>query len=161
MWIYYIDSVKAAEENYDEGLKTGTSKTYYMDGQVSEEKNWEKDIENGVWRQYFPTGKPKLETRVDKGVRNSVYYTYYENGKFETKGHYKNDQMDGDWIYYDQNGTEIQRINYVMGKTSQQKMLDEKENEIFKKMEQNKNRLLDPANFINNPNEYLQKNGLK
>ncbi len=161
LWVYYVEGIKAAEENFEEGLKLGTSKTYYKTGQISEEKNWEKDIENGVWRQYFPTGKLKLETRLDKGIRNSVFYTYYENGKFEIKGHYKNDQMDGDWIYYEHDGTEIQRINYVLGKTKQQGLLDEKENEILKKMEQNKNRLVDPANFISNPDEYLQKSGLK
>jgi len=161
LWLFYMEGFKVAEENYSEGFKSGTSKTYYKNGQISEEKNWEKDVENGVWRQYFPSGKVKLETRIEKGIRNSVYYVYYENGTFEIKGHYKDDRMNGDWFYYNNQGVEIQKINYVMGKTDQQKILDEKENEIFKKMEGNKNRLIDPADYMNNPNEYLQKNGLK
>lgn len=161
LWLYYMDGIKVAEDNYSDGQKQGTSKTYYKSGQVSEEKNWDKDVENGVWRQFFPSGKLKLETRIDKGVRNSVYYTYYSNGRFETKGHYKDDSMDGDWIYYDENGVELQKIKYVMGKTDQQKELDEKENELFKKIEQNKERLIDPADYMTNPDEYLQKNGLK
>ncbi len=161
LWLFYMDGIKRMEETYDEGLKTGVSKSHFKNGKPAEEKHWEKDVENGVWRQFYLSGNVKLETRIDNGIRNSVFYCYYENGKFETKGHYKNDKMEGDWIYFDKDGKELERINYVNGKTSRQKELDEKENEVFKKLEQNKGRLIDPADFINNPNEYLQKNGLK
>lgn len=160
-WTYYKDSIKAAEDNYKEDKRDGPSKTFYKNGVVSDERNYTEDIENGVWRQYFPSGKLKLETRIDNGIRNSVYYVYHDNGQFETKGHYKNDKMDGEWIYYDNKGKEIQRLTYVMGKTDKQDELDLQENKIFLEMDKNKNRLADPANFINNPDEYLRQNGLK
>ncbi len=161
LWIYSMDGVKVAEENFIEGKKNGISKTFYKSGQISEEKNWEQDAENGVWRQYYPNGKIKLETRIEKGKRNAVYYTYYQNGRFETKGRYKEDSMDGEWVYYDENGAELEKVKYVMGKTEQQKDLDKKENEFFKKIDANKSRLIDPADYITNPTEYLQKNGLR
>lgn len=161
VWLFFDKGKKIIEEKYTNGLKNGVSRTYYENGQVSDERFWEMDIENGVWRQYYPSGKVKLETRVDKGVRNSVYYTYYENGRFEVQGHYKDDRMDGDWIYYDNGGKEMQRIKYNMGIAENQDELDMNENEVFKKLEENKERLLDPANYINNPNEYLKKNGLR
>jgi antitoxin component YwqK of YwqJK toxin-antitoxin module len=160
-WLFFKGKIKVAEESYTLGKKNGPSKTFYENGKVSEEKNWENDIENGVWRQYYLNGKVKLETRIDNGVRNSVYYTYHTNGQFEVKGRYKEDHMDGEWIYYDEKGGEVHRITYDMGKTDQQDELDKKQNEALKKLEQNKGRLKDPANYINNPNEYLKSSGLK
>ena len=161
VWDFYMEKVKIAQETYDAGKKNGVSKTFYKNGKVSEEKNWENDIENGVWRQYFLDGETKLETRVENGKRNSVYYTFHPNGQFEIKGRYKNDHMDGEWIYYDTKGVEIYRVTYEEGKSDQRNELNEKQNEILKKLDQNKGRLKDPANFINNPNEYLKNSGLK
>ena len=160
-WLFFKEDIKVAEESYISGKRNGVSKSFYKNGKVSEEKNWENDIENGVWRQYYLNGKLKLETRIDKGVRNSVYYTYHSNGQIEIKGRYKKDHMDGEWIYYDNKGGEIHRIAYDMGKTDQRDELNKKQNEALKKLEENKGRLKDPANFINNPNEYLKSSGLK
>ncbi|NJO88826.1 MAG: toxin-antitoxin system YwqK family antitoxin [Chloroflexia bacterium] len=160
-WLFFMDNVKVAEETYLLGKRNGTSKTFYKNGNVSEEKNWENDIENGVWRQYYENGKIKLETRVDRGVRNSVYYTYHPNGQLEVRGRYKDDHMDGDWTYYDDKGGEIHRITYNMGKSDQQEELDKIHSDALKKLEENKGRLKDPANYINNPNEYLKESGLR
>lgn len=160
-WLFYYNGKKIVEEKYKDGLKNGISKAFFENGQVADERNWEMDVENGVWRQYYPSGKLKLETRVDKGVRNSVYYTYYENGRFEVQGHYKNDRMEGDWIYFDNGGKETKRIKYTNGIAENQEELDEEENKVLQKLEKNKDRLLDPADYINNPNEYLKKSGLR
>lgn len=161
LWVLLKNDFKVGEVNYLDDKKHGVSKSYYPNGNVSEEKNWENGVENGVWRQYFSSGKTKLESRIEKGVRNSVYFTYHQNGQFEIKGRYKEDHMDGEWIYYDRKGKEIQRIKYEMGKTKQQSVLDEKENEAMKKLEENRHRLIDPAHYINNPNEYFKKKGIK
>lgn len=161
LWLFYYKGKKIIEETYKNGLKNGISKAFFENGQVADERNWEMDVENGVWRQYYPSGKLKLETRVDNGIRNSVYYTYYENGRFEVQGHYKNDRMEGEWVYFDNSGKEVKRVKYTDGIAENQEELDLEENEIFKKLEKNKERLLDPADYINNPNEYLKKSGLR
>lgn len=160
-WLFFKDTIKIAEESYVEGKKHGTSRTFYQNGKVSEEKNWVNDIENGVWRQYYINGKTKLETNIKNGIRNSVYYTYHPNGQFEVKGRYKEDHMDGDWIYYDNKGGEVHRIKYNMGKSDQQEELDKRQSDALKKLEKNKGRLKDPADYINNPNEYLKDNGIR
>jgi antitoxin component YwqK of YwqJK toxin-antitoxin module len=160
-WLYYMDNIKVAEDNFVEGKRNGVCRTFFKNGKVSDERNFTADIEDGVWRQYYPSGKVKLETRIDKGIRNSVYYVYHENGKLETRGRYKNDHMDGEWIYYDEKGLEMEKVSYVMGKAANQKELDEKDNKYFLEMEKNRNRLMDPANYITNPDEYLRANGLK
>ena len=159
-WVFYSEKgYKLKEETYNEGKKNGVSKTFYKNGNVSEEQNWENDIENGIWRQYFENKKVRLEMRIDNGKRNSAYYKYYPSGKFEIKGRYKNDLMEGTWSYYDLKGNVVKEVEYVKGKAQNQDELDAKEQEIFNKLEENRHRLLDPANFINEPMKYMKQSG--
>lgn len=160
-WTYYQNNIKILEDNYNEGKRDGIAKAYFDNGNVSDVRNFSNDIENGAWKQYYPSGKIRLETRIDSGIRNSVYYVYYENGKLQIRGKYKKDHMDGEWIYYDTDGKEKEKINYVMGKTEKQVELDKDENKFFEEIEKNRNRFLDPADFIHNPNDYLKNNGLR
>ena len=155
-WIFYSKGKKIGVETYKNGKKNGVSRTFYKNGNTSEEQHWVNDIENGVWRQYFDNKKVKLEMRIDNGKRNSAYYKYYPSGKFEIKGRYKNDLMEGTWLYYDINGKVVKEIEYLKGKAQNQDELDAKEQEIFEKIEENRHRLLDPANFINNPMKYMK-----
>lgn len=161
LWVYSNKGTKIAEENFKMGKKEGISKTFFSNGSTSEEKNWTNDKENGVWRQYYIDGKKRLETRIDNGVRNSVYYLYYENGRLKIRGKYKNDRMDGKWIYYNKKGKIVTEIEYTKGIAKNQNQLDEKEQEVFKQFEENKKRLKDPKDYINNPYEYMKENGFK
>lgn len=161
LWIYSKEGTKVAVENYKMGKKEGVSKSFFNNGNVSEEKNWSDDKENGVWRQYYIDGKKRLETRIDNGIRNSVYYLYYANGRLKIRGGYKNDRMDGKWTYYNENGKVVTEIVYTMGIAENQDRLDEKEQDIFKQFEENKKRLKDPKDYIDNPYEYMRDNGFK
>jgi len=161
LWVYSNKGKKIAEESYKNGKKEGTSKSFFESGSISEEKHWKNDVENGVWRQYYPNGKKRLETSIDKGIRNSVYYLYYQNGALEIRGQYKNDRMEGKWIYYDKKGKVIKEIKYTKGIADNQDELDEEEQQIFKQFEENRKRLMDPKDYINNPYEYMKANGLK
>ncbi len=161
LWIYSHNEKKVAEENFKMGKKEGVSKSFFDNGSISEEKNWKAGIENGVWRQYYINGKKRLETRIDNGKRNSAYYLYYQNGRVKIRGRYKNDRMDEKWTYSDVKGKVVKEINYVNGKAENQDELDAEEQEIFKQFEENKKRLKDPKDYINNPYEYMKDNGLK
>jgi len=161
LWIYYDKGIKVAEENYKMGKKNGVSHSYFPNGQISEEKNWTDDVENGIWRQYYENGKKRLETKIDNGVRNSVYYVYYQNGRLQIRGQYKDDLMDGKWVYYDADGKVIKEIVYHNGKAENEKELVKEEQELFKQFEKNKDRLMDPKDYINKPYEYMKANGLK
>ena len=161
LWVYSDKGAKVAEETYKNGKKEGVSKSFYKNGNLSEEKHWKNDVENGAWRQYYINGKKRLETRIDNGIRNAVYYVYYQNGMLEIRGQYKNDRMEGKWIYYDKKGKLKKQIKYVKGKAENQDELDEEEQKIFKQFEENRKRLMDPKDYINNPYEYMKANGLK
>ncbi|MCF6242806.1 MAG: toxin-antitoxin system YwqK family antitoxin, partial [Bacteroidales bacterium] len=154
LWKYYDKGAKVAEENFTMGKKNGQSKTYFRNGQMSEEKNWKDNVENGVWRQYYENGKKRLETKIDMGVRNSVYYVYYQNGRLKIRGQYKNDLMDGKWIYYDTDGKVLKEIVYHNGKAENEDELEKEEQEIFKQFEINKKRQMDPKDYINKQNNY-------
>ncbi len=124
------------------------------------DKYWENGIENGVWRQYHENNKVKIEMRIENGKRNSVYYKYYQSGRFEIKGKYKDDSMHGTWEYYNKSGKLLKKIEYIDGVAENQKELDAEQDEYLRKLEENGKRLVDPANFINNPEEYMRRSGM-
>lgn len=158
LWTLYKDSLVVGQENYTDDKKNGVSKTFYItSGKIAEEKHWKNGLEDGMWRQYHQNGKLRLEAKIIKGVRNSTFIKYHDNGRVEIKGAYKNDKMNGVWIYYDRDGKEQNRTTYKDGKAENQKELDKKQKEYLDKLEQNKGRIVDPAKYINNPNEYFRK----
>jgi len=160
VWLYYdANGLVRMEEHYKNGKKNGFVKKYYTNGLVSEETVWIDDIQNGVWRQYYESGKVLLETKVTKGSRNGVFYKYFQDGSFLIKGHYKDDLMDGKWYFYDENSKKPREMEYNKGVAKNALEMEEKDQEIFKQMEQNKNKFKDPSNFINNPYEYLKFGG--
>ncbi|RLD80730.1 MAG: hypothetical protein DRJ10_07045 [Bacteroidetes bacterium] len=161
LWVYSHNGKKVAEENFKMGNKNGVSKSFFENGSISEEKNWKAGVENGVWRQYYNDGKKRLESRIDNGKRNSAYYLYYQSGRVKIRGRYKNDRMDGKWIYSDFKGEIVKEIYYMNGVAENQDELDEKEQEVFKQFEENRKRLKDPKDYINNPYEYMRDNGFK
>jgi len=158
-WTFFSKKLIIRKETYTDGKKNGVSQTFYKNGNVSEEQHWKDDVENGVWRQYFENKKVKLEMRIDNGKRNSAYYKYYPSGKFEIKGRYINDLMEGTWEYFDIKGKVVKKIEYIKGKAQNQDELDKEEQEYFEKIEENKHRLLDPANFRNDPTKYMKNSG--
>ena len=67
--------------------------------------------------------------------------------------------MDGTWTYYDRKGKTVQEIIYIKGKAQNQDELNEKEQKAFRKFEENKHRLMDPAKFMNDPQKYMRESG--
>ena len=159
-WSYYIKKQLVKTEIYKNGKLNGKSKVFFRNGNIAEERNWENGIENGVWRQYHENNKVKIEMRIENGKRNSVYYKYYQSGRFEIKGKYKDDSMHGTWEYYNKSGKLLKKIEYIDGVAENQKELDAEQDEYLRKLEENGKRLVDPANFINNPEEYMRRSGM-
>lgn len=158
LWTLYRDTLIVGKVNYKDGKKNGKSVTYYaFNGQVSEQKLWKNGIEDGIWRQFYPNGKKRLEAKIVNGKRNGAYIKYYDNGMPEIQGGYKNDIMDGKWIYYNRDGKEVDVITYTNGKADKQEEMNKKRAEILKKLDENKGRFVDPAKYINNPQEYFNK----
>lgn len=114
---------ETTQEPYEVGTKyfaknatkpyTGILYGKHANGNYSTMQEYKNGIGNGVWINYFATGKVEEKgTYVDNRVEGPTEQ-YYPNGKLKAKGTYKHWRKKvGEWIYYDENGIEIRRIDH-------------------------------------------------
>jgi antitoxin component YwqK of YwqJK toxin-antitoxin module len=141
---YYDKSLKMTEP-YNLGVHEGFTQRYYSNGQISDKIEWHNNQMDGSWTQYFENGKVSLKAINVKGVSQGVFQTFYNSGQLETDGFFKNGLPEGIWTYFDEKGQQKTKIEYVAGVAKNQEQLTEKEQEYFKKMEQNKGRIPEPS----------------
>jgi antitoxin component YwqK of YwqJK toxin-antitoxin module len=72
-------------------------------------------------------------------------------------GTYSNGLKNGRWIYYLPDGTTDYILDYKKGKLLNPEILDARQRESFDRYELNKTLLRDPQDFINNPDELLNR----
>lgn len=58
---------------------------------------------HGVWTQYFPDGRKQSITEYKHGLKDGYSMVYHINGSIYYRGEYQNDQMVGEWDFYDVN----------------------------------------------------------
>ncbi|TDO03205.1 toxin-antitoxin system YwqK family antitoxin [Sunxiuqinia elliptica] len=159
-WSYFKKGQLVASEQFQNNQKHGLSKTYYPTGELFEEINWKYNQKNGIYRAFFKNGKPYLECQMVNDQRDGVCKVYHENGQLELDALYKRGLRNGDWRYYHANGDYSHTLIYNMGELINQQVLDSIQNIQFKAIEQNKNKLVDPESFMNDPVQYMQKNNM-
>jgi antitoxin component YwqK of YwqJK toxin-antitoxin module len=156
-WNYYNNLKLVAQENFTDGKKNGRSLTFFENGEPATESNWVNGLPDGVSRSFYPTGKKKMEIMYRQGKRQGLNLVYYESGQTEIKGQFNNDQSEGTWIFTDENGTIKYKLNYKSGILLNPEVIDSIQANEFKAFDRAKGRLKDPANFSQNPEEYLRK----
>jgi antitoxin component YwqK of YwqJK toxin-antitoxin module len=131
---------------YEDGLREGTWFTYLENGAIEAQylyrlgKIVKEKKENGTFKEYYPDDIPKSEYTYKQGKKNGAFKEFYMLGEWKTKyttdaedgskqeflaldgvqikieGTYLEDQLDGEIIYYLQNGEEEKREKYIKGK---------------------------------------------
>ncbi|HNP78485.1 MAG TPA: DUF3352 domain-containing protein [Cyclobacteriaceae bacterium] len=71
-----------------------------------------KDVNAKSFTGYFDDGSVQLIVEVRNGFKNGDYVEYYPGGKIKMKGNFKDEQRDGTWRLYDENGKQILRRTY-------------------------------------------------
>ena len=156
-WSYFNGAVLVAEEDYTNGVKNGKSVNYYHDGTRSSESNWVNGKLSGTSRSFYPSGMVKAEMQYSEGRRNGKMFILYDSGQKEVEGQYINDNMDGNWQYLDEEGNLKYELKYKSGDLLNKEVLEKLEKEEFTLFDRAKGVLKDPANFIENPDEYIDK----
>jgi antitoxin component YwqK of YwqJK toxin-antitoxin module len=70
----------------------------------------------GTEIRYYETGEVSDSLPIQKGLYNGEAESFYPSGKRKSVSHYKDDELDGLFIEYDEKGTEIKRTAYSKGK---------------------------------------------
>jgi len=123
---------------------------FYNNGNFSEKLAWVNDKREGPWEQYYSNNILKLKGSYHHGKLEGAFLVNYETGKPYLKGAYKNDLRDGSWIFYREDGTVDMELEYRDGKTADEDKLDEKHQELFRKIDENQGKFEEPdeTNFL-------------
>lgn len=85
--------------------KNGTWETWSVNGQQKDSGNYENDFKTGLWKSWYANGKP--ESQGSYGAKES---------------------LQGDWIFYREDGTVSTKEKYLDGKLADLSCFDEKGN---------------------------------
>jgi antitoxin component YwqK of YwqJK toxin-antitoxin module len=152
-WKYYsyYDTSLTVKETYVRGARNGLMIHYYSNGSISEKLEWKNNKKDGIWEQYFINNIPKLKGQYVNDHLQGEFQINYGDGKPYLKGKYLNDRRDGQWIFYKEDGTIDMELQYISGKTKDEDKLNEKQQEIFRMIDENQGKFEEPdeTNFLN------------
>ncbi|RYD90577.1 MAG: hypothetical protein EOP54_23780, partial [Sphingobacteriales bacterium] len=122
MQYYTTDGSLQSERHFEDGLETGTS-VYYKDGSKSLETKFaiiDKDgvkssVKHGTetsWAKDVLTG----QTTYVYGKQHGTSKSFYPNGKPEKVLNFNNGNLEGEYLYYHDNGQLYYRKAYVIRK---------------------------------------------
>lgn len=80
-----------------------------------------KDVNAKSYTGYFDDGTVQFIVEVRNGFKNGDYAEYYPNGKIKMKGSFKDEQRDGTWRLFDENGKQILRRTYRKDEITREK----------------------------------------
>jgi antitoxin component YwqK of YwqJK toxin-antitoxin module len=151
-WTYfsYYNHTPTVRENFVRGVREGQMLHYYTNGTVSEKLNWKADKQDGAWEQYFNNQVLKLRGNYVNGKLEGEFLVNYEDGKPYLRGRYVNDLREGKWVIYDEKGGVARQMTYQKGVSPDEEKLDERQQEMFRMIEENKGKIEEPdeINFM-------------
>lgn len=164
----YINKIKDGEWKYfdEEGrlinletlkmeVKHGAFKTFYLDGKVYEEKNYEDGQLHGENKRHYSNGQMNYKSNYIRGKRVGDFFVYNIDGKVLVYGKYVDDKRHGTWRFYEENGMLLTEINYEYGIPDNKEALEIQETEKLKDLEDNKNMMDDPEDFLKSPEQFI------
>jgi len=71
---------------------------------------------NGYNKFYYPSGQVSSEGMMVDGNPDGFWKTYYATGIIKSEGYRRNLLLDSIWIFYDEKGDTLEKINFYQGK---------------------------------------------
>lgn len=73
-------------------------------------------LQDGYQVFRYPNGTISSEGIIKNGKPEGLWLSYYVTGVKKSEGKYNNFQLDSVWVFFDQAGDTIEKINYLFGK---------------------------------------------
>lgn len=156
VWEYRKGERLLTREEYSGDKLDGTSFKYYANGKVAESKTWKEGVLSGAWNVFYDNGQLKFGTFFVGGKLQGPLKAYGYEGQKSVEGAYCNDLKEGVWRYYDETGKLIRERKYRAGVSESQQEDDLQEDEQIRRLENDVRKIVDPANFTDEPEVYLQ-----
>ncbi len=142
--VYFIDSYY--KRNGEKLIQNGKGiysvyaddgKTIILNGKVL------NGLRNGTWNVLNPLSQNVIQTlNYVKGKMNGIQETYYDSGELASKGLMENDLKEGEWIWYNDNGTINSKVNFVHNKKDGKQILCDNYGETLKEEYYDKGKLI-------------------
>ena len=157
-WSYFTGNKLISSETYQHNLKDGLAKKYYQSGELLEECQWKNNLKDGLYKAYYKNGNSYLECAYKLGLLNGWCISYYPNGEMETESFYQNNLKHNDWKAYTSDGELWYTLRYNKGILTTPEVLDSIQNIQVQEFEKNKGKVIDPEQFMSDPEQYILKN---
>ena len=154
LWKYYsyYEGTLISDEVYKRGKRHGISHKYYPNGNITEKTEWKNDVKDGIWEQYYEDSTLRLKGGYCNDVLSGNIIVCYPNGNTQIKGYYLNGIRHGKWLFYDEKDSINYEVNFINGKAENDEILTERQQEFFKKIDENIGKFKEPE-----PEDFYQK----
>jgi len=109
---HYDDGTILMECTYVNDSLDGLMTRYYETGTRKEMMFYKKNRPDSIYRLWNPQEKLLVECFYRDSLLNGSYREFYNNGQIKSSGQYNHGQMEGQWLFYDQNGYIFKKENY-------------------------------------------------
>lgn len=156
MWAYKKGDSLIYKEEYKDDRLNGVSEKYYTAGGIAERKHWSNGVLTGEWCLFYDDGKVRMEAVFVNGKLNGTVKSYAYTGKLTAEGTYKNNRKEGLWRYYDESGKLKTEKTFVAGVPTDLEAEELEETREIDAVIQQEQRIPDPADFMDEPENYLR-----
>lgn len=157
VWRFYDkDGNLTSKEVFENDVRNGESLIFFDDGTKAAEMTYKKGKKDGLEKRYYPDGSPRVYINYKNGQMHGPYKIFHTNGVEEIEGLYNHDRRDSTWVFYDAQGNVNYKVEYENGKPTNKEELDSIQRKKFERFEQDRDRLKDPEQYRNRPEEYIQ-----
>lgn len=156
MWEYRKGEKIVGRETYLDNLLDGTATKYFDSGEIFEVKNWKAGVPDGEWKLFYNNGKIRVEAVFVNGKLDGRIKSYNYDGALAAEGDYKNNLREGDWRYYDKDGKLNKEQKYNKGVVEGGETADIEESRRIDELVSRGKRIADPADFVDDPSDYLK-----
>lgn len=158
IWIFYLDNgMQIAQEEYNNGILHGISKTfYYPSGNLHEIIPYKDGKKHGLYEKYYSDGRIRMRATYCDGLMCDTMKLYYPSGRIESEIPYKNDLRNGVEINYSESGKVTSTIPYDNGRCTDP-AIELKKSKELEEIEKLKgtfpdiNQFEDPLDFLRRP----------
>jgi len=111
-----------SKETYQKDQLNGPRISYYLEGQEEDAPKilnvaiYKDSLLDGEFMAYFSNGKLMQSGKYQVGEKIGIWSTYYPNGTLNSTERYKEGKLHGWILSYDQEGNQISKILFNLGK---------------------------------------------
>lgn len=116
IWTYWSDKgQKKSEGKYVDDKADGIWNYWHESGEKKAQGKFLNDNKDSVWNYWYTNGQLNCKEIYNKGSL-LLATGYYENGSMQYKENFKNNKIQGEYVYWNEEGRIIFKGNYINGK---------------------------------------------